>query len=440
MKKNIKITWTKVDEAPALASYSLLPIVKAFVKAAGVEVEESDISLAGRIIANFPDHLNEDQKRPDDLAKLGKLVMEPDANIIKLPNISASIPQLKEAIKELNEKGYNIPDYPEEPKTEEEKALVERFSKVLGSAVNPVLRQGNSDRRAANSVKKFAQKHPHKLMKPFNSDSKTHVSFMSKGDFYGNEQSITTDQDLPFKIILESDKETVVLKDGLSAEKGETLDGTFMSAKALRDFYDEQIKDAKEKEVLFSLHLKATMMKVSDPILFGHAVKVFYKDLFDKHGEELERIGFNPNNGIDDLYKKLDQLTEDEKSAILQTLKEIYASNPDLAMVDSDKGITNLHAPNLVIVDASMPVVVRDGGKMWGPDGQLHETKAVIPDRSYSRMYQAIIEDCKINGQFDPATMGSVSNVGLMAKKAEEYGSHPTTFEIPFDGMVKFVD
>lgn len=440
MKKNIKITWTKVDEAPALASYSLLPIVKAFVKAAGVEVEESDISLAGRIIANFPDHLNEDQKRPDDLAKLGKLVMEPDANIIKLPNISASIPQLKEAIKELNEKGYNIPDYPEEPKTEEEKALVERFSKVLGSAVNPVLRQGNSDRRAANSVKKFAQKHPHKLMKPFNSDSKTHVSFMSKGDFYGNEQSITTDQDLPFKIILESDKETVVLKDGLSAEKGETLDGTFMSAKALRDFYDEQIKDAKEKEVLFSLHLKATMMKVSDPILFGHAVKVFYKDLFDKHGEELERIGFNPNNGIDDLYKKLDQLTEDEKSAILQTLKEIYASNPDLAMVDSDKGITNLHAPNLVIVDASMPVVVRDGGKMWGPDGQLHETKAVIPDRSYSRMYQAIIEDCKINGQFDPATMGSVSNVGLMAKKAEEYGSHPTTFEIPFDGKVKVVD
>jgi isocitrate dehydrogenase len=441
MKRALKINWTKVDEAPALASYSLLPIVKAFVKAAGVEVEESDISLAGRIIANFPDNLTEAQKKPDYLAVLGELVMQPDANIIKLPNISASIPQLKEAVKELQEKGYDIPSYPEEPKTEEEKALVERFAKVLGSAVNPVLRQGNSDRRAANSVKKFAQKHPHKLMKPYNSDSKTHVAFMSEGDFYGNEKSVTADKDLKFKIkLVKSDGETVVLKDNIEVEAGETIDGTFMSASALSKFYEEQIEDAKNKDVLFSLHLKATMMKVSDPILFGHAVKTFYKDVFDKYGKVLNEIGFNPNNGIDDLYKKLSKLPEDKQKEIKDAISDVYKTNPDLAMVDSDKGITNLHAPNLVIVDASMPVVVRDGGKMWGADGKLHDTKAVIPDRSYSTMYQAIIEDCKTNGQFDPSTMGSVSNVGLMAKKAEEYGSHPTTFEIPANGIVMVVD
>ncbi len=438
--KNLKITWTKVDEAPALASYSLLPIVKAFLKASGVEIEESDISLAGRIIANFPDNLTEEQKKPDYLAMLGKLVMEPDANIIKLPNISASIPQLKEAIKELQEKGYDIPNYPEEPKTDEEKALVERFSKVLGSAVNPVLRQGNSDRRAANSVKKFAQKHPHKLMKPFSSESKTHVSYMSEGDFYGNEKSVTVDRDTNFRLELETSEGKVVLKDGLSVETGETMDGTYMSAKALRKFYAEQVEDAKAKDVLFSLHLKATMMKVSDPILFGHAVEIFYKELFDKYGDDLSSVGFNPNNGIDDLYKKLEKLPAEKQAEIKKLIDDIYKNNPPLAMVDSDKGITNLHAPNLVIVDASMPVVVRDGGKMWGPDGKLHDTKAIIPDRSYSTMYEAIIEDCKINGQFDPATMGSVSNVGLMAKKAEEYGSHPTTFEIPEDGVVKVID
>ncbi len=442
MKNNgIKITWTKVDEAPALASYSLLPIVKAFIKAAGVNVEESDISLAGRIIANFPDNLKEEQKIPDYLALLGELVKKPEANIIKLPNISASVPQLKDAIKELQEKGYDIPDYPEEPQTEEEKALAERFSKVLGSAVNPVLRQGNSDRRAANSVKKFAQKHPHKLMKPFNKDSKTHVATMSDGDFYGNEKSITAEKAFAFKIIHEDKNGNVtVLKDGLQADEKETLDATFMNAKKLKNFYDEQIKDAKEKDILFSLHLKATMMKVSDPVLFGYAVSVFYKELFDKFSEELNSIGFNPNNGVADLYKKLPKLPAEKQEEIKAEIEKIYANNPDLAMVDSDNGITNLHAPNLVIVDASMPVVVRDGGKMWGPDGKLHDTKAVIPDRSYSKMYQAIIDDCKINGQFDPATMGSVQNVGLMAMKAEEYGSHPTTFIIKDDGKVKVID
>ncbi len=442
MKKNsLKINWTKVDEAPALASYSLLPIARAFTKFAGVEIEESDISLAGRILATFPDNLKEDQKIPDYLARLGELALTPDANIIKLPNISASVPQLKEAIKELQSKGFNVPDYPEEPQTEEEHEIVARYSKVLGSAVNPVLRQGNSDRRAADSVKKFAQRHPHKLMKPYSADSKTHVATMSEGDFYGNEKSVVTEKAVAFKIELEGTDGTVTtLKEGLKTEAGEVLDGTFMSSKALRKFYAEQIEDAKQKDILFSLHLKATMMKVSDPILFGHAVDVFFKEVFDKYADDLESIGFNPNYGLGELYKKLEKLPADKRAAIEAEIQEAYKVKPDLAMVDSDNGITNLHAPNKVIIDASMPVVIRDGGRMWGPDGQLHDTKAVIPDRCYSTFYQAVIDDCKVNGQFDPATMGSVSNVGLMAQKAEEYGSHPTTFEIPADGTVKVID
>jgi isocitrate dehydrogenase len=442
MKKNtLKINWTKVDEAPALASYSLLPIARAFTKFAGVEIEESDISLAGRILANFPDNLTDDQKIPDYLAQLGELALEPDANIIKLPNISASVPQLKEAIKELQSKGFNVPDYPEEPKTDEEHELVARYSKVLGSAVNPVLRQGNSDRRAADSVKKFAQRHPHKLMKPYSSDSKSHVATMNGGDFYGNEKSVVTDKPVGFKIeLIDAEGNNTTLKEGLKTEAGEVLDGTFMSAAALRNFYAEQIKDAKEKDILFSLHLKATMMKVSDPILFGHAVDVFFKEVFEKYADDLESIGFNPNYGLGELYKKLEKLPVEKRAAIEADIKAAYKVNPDLAMVDSDNGITNLHAPNKVIIDASMPVVIRDGGKMWGPDGKLHDTKAVIPDRCYSTFYQAVIEDCKVNGQFDPTTMGNVSNVGLMAQKAEEYGSHPTTFEIPANGTVRVVD
>lgn len=440
-EKSSKIIWTKIDEAPALATYSFLPIVNAFTKAAGVQVETSDISLAGRIIANFPDNLTEDQKIADNLALLGELALKPEANIIKLPNISASIPQLKAAIKELQDKGYKIPDYPEEPKTDEEKALVQRFARVLGSAVNPVLRQGNSDRRAADSVKKFAQKNPHKMMKPFSNTSKSHVATMADGDFYGNEKSVVTENAVDFKIVLEQNDGTkTILKDGLKSVAGEVLDATFMSAKALQDFYAMQIEDAKNKGVLFSLHLKATMMKVSDPILFGHAVSVFYKNVFDKHETTLKEIGVNKNLGLGDLYKKLDKLPADKKAEVEADIQAVYKVNPELAMVDSDKGITNLHVPSDVIIDASMPVVIRDGGMMWGPDGKLHDTKAVIPDRCYSTMYQEVIEDCKVNGAFNPATMGAVSNVGLMAQKAEEYGSHPTTFEIPANGTVKVID
>ncbi|UBM63043.1 NADP-dependent isocitrate dehydrogenase [Candidatus Sulfidibacterium hydrothermale] len=439
--KSLKINWTKVDEAPALASYSFLPIAKAFTKSSGVEIVTSNISLAGRILASFPDYLKEDQRIEDDLARLGELVLQPDANVIKLPNISASVPQLKDAIKELQSKGYAVPDYPEEPKTEEEQKLAERYSKVLGSAVNPVLRQGNSDRRAADSVKKNAQKHPHKLMKPYSSDCRTHVATMQGDDFYGNEKSVVTEKGVPFKIeLVEPNGNTIVLKDGLESKDGEVLDGTFMNTKALRTFYAEQIEDAKKQNILFSLHLKATMMKVSDPILFGHAVDVFFKEVFEKYAEELNSIGFNPNFGLGDLYKKLEKLPADKQNEIKEAIQNAFKEKPDVAMVDSDNGITNLHAPNKVIIDASMPVVIRDGGKMWGPDGQLHETKAVIPDRCYSTFYQVVMDDCKANGQFDPATMGSVSNVGLMAQKAEEYGSHPTTFEIPADGTVKVVD
>jgi len=436
-----KIIWTKIDEAPALATYSLLPIVKAFTKGTGIDVETSDISLAGRIIATFPDNLTEEQKIADNLAFLGDLVKKPEANIIKLPNISASVPQLKEAIAELQSQGYDLPDYPEEPKTEEEKAIQARYAKCLGSAVNPVLREGNSDRRAAASVKMFGQKNPHRMMKPFPSDSKAHVAHMNDGDFYANEKSVTVDKGGDFKIELTGkDGSTTILKDGLTSLDGEILSGTFISKKALRAFYAEQIADAKEQGVLLSLHLKATMMKVSDPIMFGHAVSVFFEKALSKHADTLKEIGFNPNQGLGDLYSRLPNLPEAKQAEIKADIEAIYAEQPELAMVNSAKGITNLHVPNDVIIDASMPVVVRDGGKMWGRDDQLHDTKAMIPDRCYAQFYQVALDDCKKNGAFDPATMGSVANVGLMAQKAEEYGSHPTTFEIPFDGTVRVLD
>ena len=436
-----KITWTHTDEAPALASFSLLPIINAFTKAAGVVVETADISLAGRIISTFPEKLTEEQKIKDFLAELGEMTQKPETNIIKLPNISASIPQLKEAIKELQSKGYNIPDYPEEPETEDEKQLVQRFAGLLGSAVNPVLRQGNSDRRAAASVKKFAMKNPHKMMKPWGENSKTHVAFMDNGDFYGNEKSVVTEKGIDFKIILEDKNgKNIILKNGLKAFDGEILDGTFLSKKALRKFYSEQIIDAKDRNVLLSLHLKATMMKVSDPVMFGHAVSIFYKDVLEKYTDIIEELGINLNNGIGELYDKIKILPESKQNEIKADIEAVYKVQPKLAMVDSDNGITNLHAPNKVIVDASMPVVIRDGGKMWGPDGKLYDTKAMIPDRSYATMYQKVIDDCNVNGAFNPASMGNVANVGLMAQKAEEYGSHPTTFEIPVDGTVKVID
>jgi len=435
-----KIIWTEIDEAPALATYSLLPIVQAFTKGTGVEVETRDISLSGRILAAFPERLTPEQRIPDYLAQLGELTQSPEANIIKLPNISASVPQLKEAIKELQEKGYNVPDYPENPQTPEEKEINERYAKVLGSAVNPVLREGNSDRRAPLSVKNFARKNPHKLA-PWSKDSKAHVAHMTDGDFYGNEQSVVMDKGGEFTIeFIAKSGGKKVLKGGLKASPGEILSTTFMSAKALKQFYAEQIEDAKKTDLLLSLHLKATMMKVSDPVMFGYAVSTFFKEVFDKHADTFRQIGVNPNLGLGDLYKKLEALPADKRAEIEADIKATYERRPKLAMVDSDKGITNLHAPNDIIVDASMPVVVRDGGKMWGPDGQLHETKAMIPDRCYATMYREIIEDCKKNGAFDPATMGSVPNVGLMAQKAEEYGSHPTTFIIDEPGTVRVVD
>ena len=435
-----KIIWSKIDEAPALATYSLLPIVNAFTKAAGVVVETRDISVAGRIIANFPDYLTESQRMPDYLAELGELTQKPEANIIKLPNVSASIPQLKAAIKELQEKGYKLPDYPEEPKTDEEKAINARYAKCLGSAVNPVLREGNSDRRSAKAVKEYAKKHPHK-MGAWAPDCKTHVSHMTAGDFYHSEKSVTMQKAGNVRIELVDQAGNVkVLKEKLALQAGEVLDGAFMSAKALRKFIAEQIEDAKAKGVLFSVHLKATMMKISDPIMFGHFVSVFYKDVFDKHAETFKELGVNPDLGMGDLYAKIEKLPAAKKAEIEADIQAVYKKQPPLAMVDSDKGITNLHASNDIIIDASMPVVIRDSGGMWGPDGKLHDVKCVVPDTSYSEWYQVCIDFCKKNGQFDPTTMGSVSNVGLMAQEAEEYGSHDKTFKIPTNGMVRVVD
>ncbi len=440
--ENYKITWTKVDEAPMLASYALLPVVKAFTKGTGIDVETKDISLAGRILANFPDNLTDEQKIPDDLAELGNLVKKPEANIVKLPNISASIPQLQAAIKELREKGYDVPEYPEEPKTEEEKELQKRFAVVLGSAVNPVLREGNADRRPAAAVKKFAQKNPHRMMKPWpESGSKTRVAYMKEKDFYGSEKSVTLEKADSFRIeYVDADGKVTVLKDKLPLLEGEIVDSAVMNVAALRDFYAEQIEEAKKDDVLLSLHLKATMMKISDPIMFGHAVSVYYKDALEKHAETLKEIGVNVNNGLADVLEKLNKLPAEKKAEIEADIAKVYETHPDLAMVDSRKGITNLHVPNNVIVDASMPVVVRDGGKMWNKNDELQDTIAMVPDRSYATMYAEIIEDAKRNGQFDPATMGSVSNVGLMAQKAEEYGSHDKTFEAAGNGIIRAVN
>lgn len=437
-----KIIWTKIDEAPALATYCFLPIARAFSKGTGVGFETKDISLAGRIIANFPDKLTEEQKIPDYLDELGKLVKTPDANIIKLPNISASIPQLQAAIKELQEKGYDIPDYPEEPKNDEEKALQKRFAKVLGSAVNPVLREGNSDRRPAASVKEFAKKHPHKMMKPWPKDgSKARVAHMNEKDFYESEKSVTIDEPCDVRIeFVSKNGSTEVLKQNFPLLKGEVIDTSTMNVAALRKFYAEQIKEAKKNDVLLSLHLKATMMKISDPIMFGHAVSVYFKDALDKHAETLKSIGANVNNGLADVISKLNKLPDDKRAEIEADINKVYQTQPALAMVDSRKGITNLHIPNDIIVDASMPNVVRDGGKMWNKNDELQDTIAMVPDRCYATMYKEILEDAKLNGQFDPATMGNVSNVGLMAQKAEEYGSHDKTFEAKAEGIIRVVN
>lgn len=439
-KPNAKIIWTKIDEAPALATYSLLPIVNAFSKAAGVIVETRDISVAGRIISNFSDYLTEKQRMPDYLAELGALTLKPEANIIKLPNISASIPQLKAAIKELQSQGYRLPDYPEEPKTDAEKAIQVRYAKCLGSAVNPVLREGNSDRRSAKAVKEYAKKHPHK-MGAWRSDSKTHVAHMESGDFYHSEKSITLKKACNLRIeFADSTGAIKVMKDKLAVQEGEVIDGSLMSARALRSFIAAQIEDAKAKGILFSVHLKATMMKVSDPVMFGHFVAVYYQDVFTKHVVTFKELGVNPDLGLGDLYLKIQKLSETKRAEIEADIKAVYQKRPPLAMVDSAKGITNLHAGNDIIIDASMPVVIRDSGCMWGPDGKLHDVKCVVPDTCYSEWYQECIDFCKKHGQFDPRTMGSVSNVGLMAQKAEEYGSHDKTFKAPANGTMRIVD
>ena len=437
-----KITWTKIDEAPALATHALLPIVRAFLKGSGIEVETKDISLVGRIIANFPENLTEDQRIPDCLSELGALAKTPEGNIIKLPNISATIPQLQAAIKELRSKGYDIPEYPEEPKTDEERALQKRFAVVLGSAVNPVLREGNSDRRPAASVKRFAQKNPHKMMRPWpKSGSQARVAHMSGNDFYENERSTTLTKACTAKIEFVSESgETKVLRDGLALLQGEVLDATVMNVRALRKFYAETIAEAKQKGVLLSLHLKATMMKVSDPIMFGHCVSVYYQEALEKHADVLKQTGANVNNGLADVLEKLGRLPPEKKAEIEADINAVYEKRPALAMVDSRKGITNLHVPNNIIVDASMPNVVRDGGKMWNLDDELQDTIAMVPDRCYATIYQEILADAQAKGQFDPSTMGSVSNVGLMAQKAEEYGSHDKTFQAPAAGKIRIVD
>ncbi|MGV3587084.1 MAG: NADP-dependent isocitrate dehydrogenase [Adhaeribacter sp.] len=440
MTKTAKIVYTITDEAPALATYSFLPIVQTFTKAADIAVETRDISLAGRILATFPENLTEEQKQNDDLAYLGELAKTPEANIIKLPNISASVPQLTAAIKELQSQGYQIPDYPANPQTEAEKEIQTRYGKVLGSAVNPVLREGNSDRRVAPPVKEYAKKNPHS-MGAWSSDSKSHVAHMDGDDFYGSEQSVVMERAGSVKIeFVGADGTAKTLKDNLALKAGEVIDASRMSKKALRAFYEKEIADAKAQGVLLSLHLKATMMKVSDPIMFGHAVTVFFKDIFEKHADTLKSIGVNPNNGLSDLYAKIQNLPQDQKAAIEADIKTVYNNAPALAMVDSDKGITNLHFPNDVIIDASMPAAIRTSGRMWGADGKAHDTKFMIPDRSYAGIYQEVINFCKENGAFDPSTMGTVPNIGLMAQKAEEYGSHDKTFQIAEAGTVRVVD
>jgi isocitrate dehydrogenase len=433
------IIYTKTDEAPFLATHSLLPIIRSFTKQAGVEVETRDISLAGRILAQFPELLSPEQRVNDDLAELGKLVTQPEANIIKLPNISASLPQIKGAIAELQSNGFPLPDYPEEPKSEEEKAIRAKYDKVKGSAVNPVLREGNSDRRAPRAVKEFAKQHPHS-MGPWSGDSKTHVATMGSGDFFSNEKSLTIGGATSVKIQhISANGETTVLKDGLNLQAGEIIDATVMSKTKLIQFLENQVADAKSSGVLLSLHMKATMMKVSDPIIFGHAVRVFFKDLFSKHGQTFDHLGVNVNNGFGDLINKISALPDAQRQEIERDIQACFDNGPSLAMVNSDKGITNLHVPSDVIIDASMPAMIRTSGQMWDKDGKPQDTKAVIPDSSYAGIYQATIDFCKKNGAFNPSTMGSVSNVGLMAQKAEEYGSHDKTFEIPANGKVQVV-
>src|ERR1044072_1380190 len=436
---NLEIMWTKVDEAPALATYSLLPIVKAFVGTAGVSVTQKDISLAGRIIATFPEKLKPEQRINDELTELGDLTLKPEANIMKLPNISASIPQLRAAIKELQGKGYAVPDYPDNPANDAEKDVKARYAKVFGSVVNPVLREGNSDRRAAGAVKQYARDNPHK-MGAWSKDSKSHVSYMPSGDYYGSEVSTTVGAGTHARIeLVRADGKVTVLKQKTPIQTGEIIDAAVMSAKALRAFFAEQIEAAKKEGVLFSLHVKATMMKIADPIIFGHAVSAFFSDVIEKHGATLKKLGVNLNNGFGDLVTKIETLPEAEKKAIKDDIDAEYAKPPALAMVNSDKGITGLHVPSDFIIDASVPAMIREGGKMWGPDGKLHDRLAAIPDRAYARLFQAVIEDCKANGAFDPKTMGSVPNVGLMAQKAEEYGSGDQNLQGPASGTVRVV-
>ena len=435
-----KIIYTKTDEAPMLATYSFLPIINAFSKAAGVSVELRDISLAGRILAVFPEYLTPQQKQVDALSELGELAKRPEANIIKLPNISASLPQLNAAVKELQSQGYKLPEYPEYPKDDKEKDIKARYDRVKGSAVNPVLREGNSDRRAPLSVKAHTRKHPHK-MGAWSPDSKTHVSHMKGGDFRSNEKSITTSAATDARIeFVGQDGKTTVLKPKVALQAGEVIDATFMSKRALRQFLEEQIEDAKNRGVLFSIHMKATMMKISDPKIFGHAVTVYYKDVFEKHADTFKKLGVDPDNGIGDLYIKIKALPDDQRKAIEADIQEVYKKRPPMAMVNSDKGITNLHVPSDIIIDASIPPVIRDSGKMWNPEGKLQDTKVVIPDASYAPVYHEVVEFCKKHGAFDPKTMGSVPNVGLMAQAAEEYGSHDKTFKAPGNGTIRVVD
>ncbi len=441
MPDTSQIIYTKIDEAPALATHSLLPILQAFTKGSGIELGTWDISLAGRIIANFPDHLTDEQKIPDYLTLLGELCEEPEANIIKLPNISASIPQLKGAIKELQDKGYNLPDYPDEPSTDEEREVFARYAKVLGSAVNPVLREGNSDRRAATSVKEHGKRNPHRMMQDWPEVSTTRVAHMDGQDFYGSEQAVTIQEAGSASIeFVAEDGSVSVLKADIPLLAGEIIDCAAMNVNALRAFYEAEMEQAKDSGVLLSLHLKSTMMRVSDPIFFGHCVSVYYQDVFEKHAAVFEELDVNPNNGVAEIYTRIQSLPEAQRAEIEADIQAVYSERPELYMVNSNRGITNLHVPSDVIVDASMPVIVRDGGRAWGPDNELHDTIAMIPDRSYARMYQEIIENCQRHGAFDPSSIGSVSNVGLMAQKAEEYGSHDKTFEAPGNGIIRVVD
>ena len=435
------IIYTKIDEAPALATYSLLPILKAFTKGSGIELDSWDISLTGRILANFPDNLTDEQKVPDYLTMAGDLCLDPSANIIKLPNISASIPQIKGAVKELQDAGYNIPDYPDNPSTDEERDAFQRFGKVLGSAVNPVLREGNSDRRSATSVKEHGKRNPHRMMQDWPEVSKTRVGHMSTGDFYGTEQAVTIASAGSATIeFVASDGNVTVLKSDIPLIANEIIDCAVMSVKALRQFYADEIKSAKADGVLLSLHLKSTMMRVSDPMIFGHCVSVYYQDVLNKHADVLKELGVNPDNGVAELHSKIQSLPEAKRAEIEADIQASYTTGPELAMVNSSRGITNLHVPSDVIIDATMPVIVRDGGRTWGSDNELHDTIAMIPDRSYATLYQAVIEDCQKHGAYDPSTIGSVANVGLMAQKAEEYGSHDKTFKAPGSGAIRVVD